>query len=96
MLNIGQPFRRLEHREMSRLEIEINVDAIGNFLRPRHRLSLFREGRVHLLGRPQKELIGRHLHAVRIGPHRFGIHAQQHVVHGRVGLTQIVCIIRRD
>ena len=96
MLHIGQARWRSEDREVSSGQIEVDVDAVGNFLRPGDSIGQLRKRGVHLFRRPNKQLIGVDLHPLFVAAERFCVHTQQYIVHRRIGLTEIMSIVRGD
>ena len=86
---------RLEDRVVPRLQIELNIDTVGNLLRPRDGMFEAGEDGVHLFGRADEELIGIHLHPLGVGSLDLCVHAQQHIVHRGIGLIEVVRIVRR-
>ena len=65
---------------MAFLEIELDVAAVGDFLAALHGVVVPGKELIHLLRRPDVELIAAVAHAVFVLERPAGVDAQQHVV----------------
>ena len=88
--------RRSEDREMPRGEVQVDVDAVGDFLRTVDGVCLVGKRGVHLLRAAQIELIAFHAHALLVGEGRTSIHAEQNVVRVGVILVEVMGIVGGD
>ena len=84
---------RNENGIVTRLQIEIDVGPIGNFLRPRDGVFKPWKGGVHFVRCADIKLIAVHPHAIRVAAFGLGIHAQQHILHRGVFTIQVVRIV---
>ena len=96
IVDVFLPLGGLENRIVTRFQIELNVDSVGDFLGTSHGRFKAGEGGIHLVGGADEQLVGVHLHPVDVRSLDLGIHAQQDIVHRRIGLIQIMSVIRRD
>ena len=86
---------RLKDRVVPRFQIELDIDTVGDLLRPRNGMLEAGKDGVHLGGRADEELVGIHLHPLGVGSLDLRVDAQQHVVHRGIGLVEVVRVVRR-
>ena len=77
-------------------EIEVDVHSIGDLLRQGHRLVVFGERFVHLLGRFDEELVALQLHTSFIRDDCSRVDAQQDVVRLGVVAVEVVRVVGGD
>ena len=95
VVDVLLPCGRLKDRVVPRFQIELNINAVGDFLRPRHGILEAGKDGVHFGGSADEELVGVHLHPFGVGSLDLRVDAQQHVVHRGVGLVEVVRVVRR-
>ncbi len=95
--------RRREDGEVARLEVEFDAAAVGDLLTPFHGLLAAGEEAVHLLRRPDVELIDQLVqarfavaHALLVGALGAGVDAQQNVMGVGVVARQVVGVAGGD
>ena len=93
---IGLADGRDEDWKVASLEVEIDVDAVGDLLRALHGVRSPLESGVHLLGRLQVKLARAVLHPLRIAHHLAGVDAEQDLMGFGVVGTQIVRVASGD
>ena len=71
---------RVVDGEVPLAQFQVDVDAVGDLLRPLDGLVVAREDRVHLLGAAEIELVGLHPHAVGVGAELARVDAEQDVL----------------
>ncbi len=76
----GFAFRRPIDGKMPYPKLQLDVNAVGDFLRAAQDVVHARKRRVHLLGAAKKELVGVHPHPIRVGAELAGVDAQQDVL----------------
>ncbi len=68
--------RRREDGKVPFRQIEIDVDAVGDFLRDGDRVGMVGKRLVHLFGRADEELVSLHPHPLGVAPQSERVHAQ--------------------
>ena len=96
VLDVGLAGGRHEDGKMPALEVEVDVDPVGDLLRAGDGVFHSRKGRVHFVGRADEELVALHLHPRLLIARRLRVHAQQHVVRRGVFPVEVVRVVRRD
>ena len=76
----GLAQRRSEHGEVAPAQLQLDVNAVGDFLGVAQGIVHAGKGRVHLIRAAEKELVGFHPHAVRVGTELARVDAQQDVL----------------
>ena len=76
----GEMFGRREHGVMEFPELDLDVALFGHFERVSDRLGHLMEQRLHLLGRPEIELVLDIAHPLFVGQLALGTDADQAVV----------------
>ena len=76
----GLAVGRVEDGEVPLAQFQVDVDAVGDLLRPLEGLGVSSEDRVHLLGTAEVEFVGLHPHAVSVGAELARVDAQQDVL----------------
>jgi hypothetical protein len=87
--------RRREDGEVALLEVQFDVAAVGDLLAAAHGLAVLGEEAVHLLRRPDVELVAAVAQPALVGAGLACVDAQEHVVGGGVGLAQVVGVAGR-
>ena len=93
VLGIRFVVRRGEDGVMGSAQVEVDVDAIGDFQSPGNGVRLIAERRVHLLRGLHIELVPLHPHPFYIAAHRTRVDTQKHVVSRRIFSVQIMSVI---
>ena len=88
--------RELEFRQEILAERKLHIAALRNFYCIVKRLRHIREQLAQLLFALEIEFLRLKFHAVRVVDGLAGLDAEQHVLHFRVRLAQIVCVVRHD
>ncbi len=71
---------RVVDGEVPLAQLQVDMDAVGDLLRPLQGLLITGEDRVHLLGAAEIELVGFHPHTVGVGAEFARIHAEQDIL----------------
>ena len=76
----GRSIGRAVDGEVPLAQLQVDVYAVGDLLRPLDGLAVAAEDRVHLLGAAKIELVGLHPHAVGVGAELARVDAEQDVL----------------